>query len=514
MPPWGRPPGGSVGAHRRHWDRQPPREWDDQYRFEELHSEDEGGRGIFLDSALQKGEYAYNEDLQFPGAELDRRWRNSRNSSYDDLAYGDTYGVSGEEDYEDLAGYASVAARDADELLAQKAFDRIRRAREQGRTNVNLAREEMDALERRRLAQQPPELGVVKTSKSKSGGSSSAAGSVRSKKKRSLSRSQAGSPVVVRSRGPSKPTKRGSGSATDDAGPAYPANPPAPGFLGYAAGAPPIYAPIAYYPAPPPAPAAQSSSRPGSRHSSRSGSVSSRQRPSTPPHGQNPPPPQHYSHPRYFSAPIDPQHPPPGYRPSTSSSARGSPTLNNDDDWPARARPRARASTGVSGPYPLDAYAYAYPAPPPHSSPTSNPHPHPQPRRHASGPAESSSSSGAAYGTLRRVPPTVGLGASGARAYHGGPGWASDPTLRRESSGLGNEITASPDEDSGGSSGESVDEDAGAGSEAVLVDIGPDGWPVGVAARSARGSGGSAGLVGGSGSASGGGSVRHRKGRR
>ena len=72
-------------------------------------------------------------------------------STFADLAYGEDYDP---EDDDTRGAEWQLAMREKEEELAERALRRIRRARMRGDSNVDLSREELDALERRRHRQE------------------------------------------------------------------------------------------------------------------------------------------------------------------------------------------------------------------------------------------------------------------------------------------------------------------------------------------------------------------------
>ena len=114
-------------------------------RFEEKDSDSDDEQGVVLD-----GSFA-GDELQFTGADLGAYMRNRQTKKFrHDSETGD------EDEDEDLnvtensGGMMQLALRDKEELLVQKALERIRRAQALGKTNVKLSRPELDALERKR----------------------------------------------------------------------------------------------------------------------------------------------------------------------------------------------------------------------------------------------------------------------------------------------------------------------------------------------------------------------------
>ena len=114
-----------------------------QNRFEEVDSDDE---------SVSSAAYA-----RYMGYDGPSRQQAVPVHAYKDLAYDDDYDP--EDDYERSAEW-QIAMREKEEELAERALRRIRRARLRGESNVNLSREELDALERRQhreeLERRPP----------------------------------------------------------------------------------------------------------------------------------------------------------------------------------------------------------------------------------------------------------------------------------------------------------------------------------------------------------------------
>ena len=141
MPLWGRPSGLRVGSGR--YDNAGKSDyWEEDRRFEEIDSDEDDGRGVGLE-----GDFL-SDKLRFTGIDMGRRRR-----KYDMLV---SSGSSDErEDLDDRAGATlQVALRDKEELLVQKALERIRRAQLLGKKNVKLTQPELDALERKRRKEQ------------------------------------------------------------------------------------------------------------------------------------------------------------------------------------------------------------------------------------------------------------------------------------------------------------------------------------------------------------------------
>ncbi|MCJ1431723.1 hypothetical protein MMC27_001078 [Xylographa pallens] len=369
MPPWGRPLGAQEGKGRKERERE-QRDWDQQRRFEELDSDSDDGQGVHLDRS------SAGDDLHFTGADLGRGSRDSgRQGSSDDSEHSEDA-----VDYDLGNGSAmQVALRDKEEVLVQRAKERIRRAQAMGKISVKLPPSELDALERQLASEQAK--GKKPTLKTKSSG------------ERRISGRGSSSQNVVTSTA-TRRKSRSSLAITNDRGASDPAQTAPPGLLVAGPDGRPIYAPFGYYPPSPVSPYG-----PSSRPNSRTGSAHSLQ--------HTPPLPQSQSRSqqkRYFSVPEQ--------RPQASSGSRGTSSprpLPDDPDW----QPRARSTSNL--PYPSDLYQYPTYSPPMPQMPI----PYPQGRRNVSGPE-------IGYPNLR--------GAQTARPYAA----SSDPSLlRREYSGGG-----------------------------------------------------------------------------
>lgn len=318
----------------------------------------------------------------------------------------DDYYISDEERYSPPG-----RDREREEALMQSAYARIARAREKGKTNVNLTQEEMQALERGRMAEgrmmeerrtsgpqqilerrtiQQPELAVaplatppitpaaaissrtkdkVKASSSRSSSAASLASQKKSSSRKSSNLLLASPPAKSNSK--AKVTRKGS-IHMDQPPPMMeaplPQAPPGMRLINGPNGVP-VYAPVDYYPA------AQRMSPSASR--SRSGSQHRRERDSvTPPRNSEYPP-----------TSISTR-----YRPGSSSSLRDDGSGDAAYDWygpPARRRSGSNARSYQNVPY---GYEYG-------ERPRSQ-----QQAEHYSEPVR--------YASLRRVPPnlTSGLG--------------------------------------------------------------------------------------------------------
>ena len=142
MPLWGRPSGARNGIKRKEWERQ-QREWEARRRFEEIDSEsDDHGRGPGSDGQFQ------SDKLYFTGADLGRLSQDTRTYEYSDNSE-DTYD---DDDYSDdisNGGAMQIALREKEEVLVERAMERIRRAQMLGKPDVKLTAPERDALARR-----------------------------------------------------------------------------------------------------------------------------------------------------------------------------------------------------------------------------------------------------------------------------------------------------------------------------------------------------------------------------
>ncbi|OKL62301.1 hypothetical protein UA08_02846 [Talaromyces atroroseus] len=148
MPRWGRPPGLWQGKQTRRRATQ----WEDfdGVRFEEIDSDnDDGYNGMaFMDSSPNRVRWYGNNN----GGRASPRELRLRNNGYDyesEVSDGADYDL--DDDADSTVAYAvQLAMRDKEEMLVEKALERIRRAQMLGKKNVRLSKEELDALERRR----------------------------------------------------------------------------------------------------------------------------------------------------------------------------------------------------------------------------------------------------------------------------------------------------------------------------------------------------------------------------
>lgn len=158
MPPWGRPPGGRPGSKNdRYWQAQ-QRSWNYDARVEELDTDYDDSQGVGRDQGYGQERFV-SDELRFTGIDLGGGDIRRRRSG---AAYDDEFTPSDDEDEYDfptgLPGQAGmqVVYRNKEEMLVQRALERIARARALGKPNVKLSRAEIDALERLERNQNPP----------------------------------------------------------------------------------------------------------------------------------------------------------------------------------------------------------------------------------------------------------------------------------------------------------------------------------------------------------------------
>ena len=145
MPPWGRPSGARRAKRRK--DRGVyTQQREEDLRFKEIDSDSDDGQGVTLGGTFT------SDELQFTGADLGThlRSRQSRSFRYDsDTSEDEDIIIS-----DNSGGMMQLALRDKEELLVEKALERIRRAQALGKPNVKLSKPELDALERKRRKDQ------------------------------------------------------------------------------------------------------------------------------------------------------------------------------------------------------------------------------------------------------------------------------------------------------------------------------------------------------------------------
>ena len=356
-PLWGRLSGARPEKRRGGSGRQ-AQQWEEDRRFEEIDSDEDDGQGVGLDGPF------VSDELHFTGADMGRRSR--RRQVYDD-------GVSSESSGDDygsdhgLGGTMQIALRDKEELLVQKALERIHRAQMLGRTNVKLTQPEIDALERKRRKDEAESAGrkpeTKKADRRRSSGQS-----------RDTSREQKSS--RKRSKGYFSTHESESSSSSRKATP--------PGILVPGPGGMAAYSPLGFYP-PTTAPQGESS-RSGSRSAS---SYSLAQ--------ASPPLPR--AHKQRYSLGPDPA--PPSPAPRSPQSLR---RLPDDPNW----IPRTRSSSSVSRqPYSPNQYQS-------HSPPLPQiPHQYSQGRRAVSSPQPD-----VQYPHIRGEPQVRSSGPSSLRREH------------------------------------------------------------------------------------------------
>ena len=145
MPSWGRPSGARQAKRRK--DRGVyTQQKEEALRFEEIDSDSDDGQGVNVESSFA------SDELRFTGADLGAHMRTRQRQVYEDDS--DT----SDENYpvvsETSGGTMQLALKDKEDLLVQKALERIRRAQALGKTNVKLSQPELDALERKRRRDQ------------------------------------------------------------------------------------------------------------------------------------------------------------------------------------------------------------------------------------------------------------------------------------------------------------------------------------------------------------------------
>ncbi|KIW98888.1 uncharacterized protein Z519_00551 [Cladophialophora bantiana CBS 173.52] len=163
MPPGGRPPRGRPGRNNdRLWELQQQRSWDYDVRVEELDTDDDNSPpGVELDQGYGQSRFR-SDELHFTGIDLGGgviRRRRSGDSFDNNLTPSDD-----EDDYDAYSGLIrrpdmQMAYREKEDMLVQRALERIARARALGKPNVKLSRAEIDALKRLELerSQTPPQ---------------------------------------------------------------------------------------------------------------------------------------------------------------------------------------------------------------------------------------------------------------------------------------------------------------------------------------------------------------------
>ncbi|EXJ95981.1 hypothetical protein A1O1_01107 [Capronia coronata CBS 617.96] len=158
MPPWGRPPGGRPAAKNdRQWGAQ--RSWEYEDRVEELDTDDDTSQGVGLDHRYGQPRFV-SDELRFTGIDLGGRVVRGRRSRAE---YDDEYTPS-EDDDDDYGASTGLIRRpdmqlryrEKEDMLVERALERIARARALGKPNIKLSQAEIDALERLERNQNPP----------------------------------------------------------------------------------------------------------------------------------------------------------------------------------------------------------------------------------------------------------------------------------------------------------------------------------------------------------------------
>ncbi|KAI9839652.1 MAG: hypothetical protein M1819_002278 [Sarea resinae] len=332
VPQWGRPSGARQGRDGR-WAGGRERQWGEHTRFEELDSEDDDYYRVRRGSEPQRR--FVSDELRFTGLDLGQ----ARNATYDDSSYSDELDVGEEEAVTVQLALRDI--RDKEEILVERALQRIRRAQLKGESNVTLTRSELDALERKRMQTRDPAM-----PQGKKGGPRSASSGQPSRRA-----------VSDRQYRPPQETMRpraGTTTAYPDTSSAYASGTVPPGFAAPLRGDEAAYVARGYgghSASLPPSPTLRSSF------------------PHSPPSPRRQ---RQYQESRYYSVPETLQ---PSSRPQSSSSR----TLPDDPNW----IPRSRSASSTPAVHPIDALAYQT---------------H-QPSRGFSGPPE------VQYSSVRRAPP-------------------------------------------------------------------------------------------------------------
>jgi hypothetical protein len=216
--------------------------WDDQHRFQELNSSNEG-LGLIMDNTG-----FVSDELYFN----DGRSRFTLPREFDVTQY--QVVEDSEEEEEEESSAIQVSGRDQQEHLVQRAMARIDRAKATGKPMVNFTHEEIEALEYRRANTSPERRSRAKKSSSNSPKRDHSNGAW-SRKRHSTSRPKSGlfSTILAppKSRSTGKSTRR---RAADESPPqdTYASGSYPPAMIPGSNGAP-VYSPLGYYNAYPPA---------------------------------------------------------------------------------------------------------------------------------------------------------------------------------------------------------------------------------------------------------------------
>ncbi len=222
-----------------------------------------------------------------------------------------------------------LALRDKEELLVQKALQRIRRAQMLGKTNVKLTQSELDALQRKGRKDQVLEQQMA-------GKSSSSHSRVTARRRVS---GQSSSALKDQTSGKRKSKRPLSGYEGESSSGSRRATPP--GILAPSSTGVPAFSPLGYYP---PSTVPQGTSLGSSSPSASSHSLA-RDSPPIPRSGKQ----------RYSSGRDSPQA---SYKPRSPLSSR---SLPDDPNWTPRSR---SSSSATNQAYPADPYYYQVYSPP------------------------------------------------------------------------------------------------------------------------------------------------------
>ena len=308
MPHWGRPSGARQGRRRKDWDTYTRQK--ENWRFEDIDSDTDNSDGVGLEGPF------VSDELNFTGADVGDRGRHRRA-----IAHNYNSDSSANDLDEEPEAMTLLALRDKEDLLVQKALERIRRAQMLGKSNVKLSQSELDALERKqqrdRTHRKPP----------------------RSDSQLAGRRRSSGTRVPVPKEQKSRKRIKAVASAHDEGRSSSPVSPSGilvPGHDG------PSNIPLGYYPSP---------TRP---HGRRSGEASPRftsQQQSSPPLAQ------------HLKSRGQQNRQSPGTTHSQPTPVSGTPSLPRSlpDDPAWIPRPRSASS---NLPYPLDPYQYQQYSPP------------------------------------------------------------------------------------------------------------------------------------------------------
>ena len=330
MPHWGRPPGARPGRGQRAWAAQ--QSWSEyEDRFEEIETDDDGLRGVELDHGYAPKRFV-SDELRFTGIDLGGGRPIRRRRSGD--PYDDEYTPS-EDDYDGSTGLvrrgqAQLMLREKEDVLLERALERIRRARALGKRDAKLSPAEIDVLERSGYLppkpQPPAPLPKAAPKGKKAAAVKPKQKAIEAKKaaaKKDTSSSSSPKRKAIegnRARGRSTASNRSRSDTREDAVVPYPILPEDRGY------------PQAYY-------ARQSA--PVSRQNSREASLQSLR--GQPPQQRPPYPHPYYFQSRYYSSPDMYDQRPPS---NSSQASRPDPA---DPDW----EPRTRSTSSLVS-YPLD----------------------------------------------------------------------------------------------------------------------------------------------------------------